>query len=144
VTLRVRALEARLRRLKEVTRRLRVYLSRGTDRLTADEDLAWLVERGLQLGCEIVLDVANHVLAGGFGRSVETYEQVLDALAAEAVLSPQLRADLRGLGGFRNVLVHDYLALDPARVATALERAPEQFDRFAGEVHAWLGTRTAG
>ena len=141
MTLRPRALEARLRRLKEVARRLRRYRERGSHRLGEDEDLAWLVERGLHLGCEIVLDTANHVLAGAFGRSSETYEHVLDALAAEAVLSPQLRADLRGLGGFRNVLVHDYLELDPARVAAALERAPEQFDSFANEVHAWLARR---
>ena len=141
MTLRARALEARLRRLKDVTRRLRRYRERGANHLAKDEDLAWLVERGLQLGCEIVLDTANHILAGAFGRSVETYEQMLDALAAEAVVSPELRSDLRGLGGFRNVLVHDYLELDPARVVTALERAPEQFDRFASEVHAWLAQR---
>ena len=139
--LRARALEARLRRLREVTRRLRRYRERGMDRLARDEDLAWLVERGLQLGCEIVLDTANHILAGAFGRCAETYEQMLDALAAEAVLSPELRSDLRGLGGFRNVLVHDYLELDPARVTAALERAPEQFERFAREVHAWLARR---
>lgn len=141
MTLRPRALEARLRRLKEVARRLRRYRERGGDTLARDEDLGWLVERGLQLGCEIVLDTANHIAAGGFGRTAETYEQMLDVLAAEAVIGSDLRMDLRGLGGFRNVLVHDYLELDPARVIAALEKAPEQFDRFAGEIHAWLARR---
>lgn len=141
MTLRPHALEARLRRLTQVTRRLRRYRERGSDQLARDEELQWLVERGLQLGCEIVLDTANHVLAGAFGRSTETYEQLLDSLAAEEVMSPELRADLRGLGGFRNVLVHGYLEIDPARVTAALEKAPEQFERFATELHAWLSRR---
>jgi uncharacterized protein YutE (UPF0331/DUF86 family) len=144
VTLRPRTVESRLRRLLQIARRLRRYRERGPASLQSDEDLQWLVERGLQLGCEIVLDTGNHILAGAFGRSPETHEQILDALAAEGVLSAELRADLRGLGGFRNVLVHDYLDLDAARVAAALERVPEQLERFAREVHAWLAGRGAG
>ena len=141
MTLRTRTIDARLRRLGEVIRRLRTYRSRGADRVREDEDLQWLVERGLQLGCEIVLDLGNHVLAGAFGRTTDTYEQILEGLVAEGVISAGLRGELKGLGGFRNVLVHDYLDIDPARVAVALERAPEQFERFAAELHAWLATR---
>ncbi len=141
MTLRPRAIEARLRRLQQVVRRLRRYRDRGADLLRSDEDLQWLVERGLHLGCEIVLDVSNHVLAGAFSRTPETYEQILDGLAAEAVLSAGLRAELKGLGGFRNVLVHDYLDVDPERVIAALARAPERFEAFAAEVHRWLATR---
>ncbi len=141
MTLRPRALEARLRRLNEVTRRLRRYRDRGPDRPAKDEEMQWLVERGLQLGCEILLDTANHILAGAFGRSTETYEQMLDSLATEGVVSAELRSDLRGLGGFRNVLVHGYLEIDPARVTAALQTAPEQFERFASEVHIWLARR---
>jgi uncharacterized protein YutE (UPF0331/DUF86 family) len=141
VTLRPRAVEARLRRLQQVVRRLRRYRERGPDALRRDEDLQWLVERGLHLGCEIVLDVGNHVLASAFARSPDTYEQILDGLAAEGVLSPGLRAELRGLGGFRNVLVHDYLDVDVERVIEALAHAPERFEAFAGEVHRWLAAQ---
>lgn len=141
MTLRPRAVEARLRRLHQVAGRLRRYRARGAEALRQDEDLQWLVERGLHLGCEIVLDVGNHVLASAFSRTPETYEQILDALAAENVLSAALRAELKGLGGFRNVLVHDYLDVDPDRVLATLERAPERFESFAAEIHRWLATR---
>lgn len=141
MTLRPRAIEARLRRLQQVVRRLRRYRDRGADQLRTDEDLQWLVERGLHLGCEIVLDVGNHVLAGAFSRTPETYEQILDGLATEGVLGAGARAELKGLGGFRNVLVHDYLDIDPERVIAALASAPERFEAFAVEVHRWLATR---
>jgi uncharacterized protein YutE (UPF0331/DUF86 family) len=139
VTLRRPAVEARLRRLHAVSRRLRRYRAEGAERIRADEDLQWLVERGLQLGCEIVLDVGNHVLVGAFSRPSESYEEILTGLAVEGVIGADLRAGLTGLGGFRNVLVHGYLDLDLDRVVQILEHAPERFERFARELHDWLG-----
>lgn len=141
MTLRPRAIEARLRRLHQVAGRLRRYRDRGADQLRNDEDLQWLVERGLQLGCEIVLDVGNHLLASAFSRTPETYEQILDGLAKEGVLSGALRAELKGVGGFRNVLVHGYLDVDTERIISALDRAPERFESFAAEIHRWLAAR---
>lgn len=141
MTLRPRSIEARLRRLQGVARRLRGYRTLGRVRIEGDEDLQWALERGLHLGCEILLDVGNHVLAGAFGRTTETYEQILEALEAEGVITPRLRGALGGLGGFRNVLVHDYLDLDMDRVFAALETAPERLETFAGELHAWLARR---
>jgi len=141
VTLRRRSVDARLRRLHEIIRRLRRYRARGEDALRTDDDLQWLVERGLHLGCEIVLDVGNHILAGRFHRTPESYEQILEALASEGVISVALRAEMRGLGDFRNVLVHDYLGIDPERVCEGLAKAPEHFERFAGEIHGWLAAQ---
>ena len=138
MTVRRSAIDARLRRLENVVRRLKRYRARGADRIRDDEDLQWLVERGLHLGCEIVLDVGNHVLVGAFGRSSETYEDILTGLAAEGVIDAALRSDLFGLGGFRNVLVHGYLDIDLDRVLAALDTAPERFGRFGRAVHEWL------
>src|SRR5262249_2299096 len=135
VTVRRPAVEARLRRLEHVVRRLKRYRARGDDRIRDDEDLQWLVERRLQLACGIVRDVGNHVLVGAFGRPSETYEDILTGLAAERVIDPELRSELAGLGGFRNVLVHDYLDLDIDRVLEALQQGPERFKRFARAVH---------
>ena len=35
---------------------------------------------------------------------------------------PRLASELRGMAGFRNVLVHGYVAVDPAIVRDVLER----------------------
>jgi uncharacterized protein YutE (UPF0331/DUF86 family) len=62
-------------------------------------------------------------------------------LKPEAVRSRLLkltRERLKGLGGFRNILVHDYLRLDPDLVATKLTRAPQDFSEFALAVRRWL------
>jgi uncharacterized protein YutE (UPF0331/DUF86 family) len=141
LTLRRQAVEARLLRLQNVVQRLRKLRAVPLERFRSDEDVQWLAERGLQLGCEIILDIGNHVLSGAFGRPAETYEAILTGLGREGVLSAELVEEVGGLGGFRNLLVHAYLDLDPERVWTILQRAPDRFERFVQEIAGWLATR---
>jgi len=58
-------------------------------------------------------------------------------LGRERVLSAAL---VEEVGGFRNLLVHADLDLDPGRVWEILQRAPDRFERFAREVSAWLAS----
>ena len=40
------------------------------------------------------------------------------------MIGAPLREELKGLGGFRNILVHGYLRVDPDRVARSLQVSP--------------------
>ncbi|RMH18250.1 MAG: DUF86 domain-containing protein [Acidobacteria bacterium] len=129
---------ARLLKLEEVIsglEELRAEHRAGLPRNLRD---LWSIERGLQLGAEILLDVGNHVLSASFGITAEDYEDILEQLARRRVIGAELYGRLKGLGGFRNVLVHMYLRIDPERVAQALDTAPELFTAFAAAVRAWL------
>jgi len=103
----------------------------------------WAVERGLQLGAEIVLDVGNHILSAHFGVSTQDYEDIIIQLGTHNVIGASLREELKGLGGFRNILVHGYLRVDLDRVAHFLQVSPSRFSEFARAVRAWL-EKTAG
>ena len=78
---------------------------------------AWVAERGLQLGAEAIFAIGNHVLSAHFGVSPKDYEDIIVQLAACGVIDDAVRQRLKGLGGFRNILVHGYLRIDPDRVA---------------------------
>ncbi|HEX9670062.1 MAG TPA: HepT-like ribonuclease domain-containing protein [Thermoanaerobaculia bacterium] len=54
------------------------------------------------------------------------------------MIEDELRARLAGLGGFRNILVHDYLRIDRELVAESLARAPRDFSDFAMAIRRWL------
>jgi uncharacterized protein YutE (UPF0331/DUF86 family) len=129
---------ARLLKLEEVISRLEDIARAGVAMPSATFRDAWAAERGLQLGAEIVLDVGNHVLSAHFGVSAEDHEDVIAQLERCGVIDHELRERLKGLGGFRNILVHDYLRLDPERVATQLTRAPRDFSDFAAALRVWL------
>lgn len=138
MVLRPEAIRQRLLRLEEVISRLEELAAIGPTELRAGFRDAWAAERGLQLAAEIVLDIGNHILSAGLGVSAQDYEDIITQLGAHGVIGPALRDRLRGLGGFRNLLVHGYLRLDADRVADQLRSAPARFSEFAAAVRAWL------
>jgi len=140
MVLRADAVRERLLKLEEVISTLEAI---GQPTSAGDPRDAWARERGLQLGAEIVLDVGNHILSAHFGVSAQDYEDIIAQLGARGVLEPELRARLKGLGGFRNILVHGYLRLDPARVEAYLQRAPTDFADFTRAIRGWLERATA-
>ena len=130
------SIRARLLRLEEIVSEL--------ERLRRDEigyvrlSDRWAIERGLQLGAEIILDLGNHVLTAGFGVSSDSYDDIIHHLGRCGVLSSELHRQLEGLSGFRNLLVHDYLRLDGDRVMAIFDRAPETYSAFAQAIRDWL------
>ena len=138
MVLRPEAVRERLLRLEEVISRLEDLRRLGGTAPAGDFRTAWSAERGLQLGAEIVLDIGNHVLSAHFGVSALDYEDIIEQLGVAGVIEPTLRDRLRGLGGFRNILVHDYLRLESRRVDDFLARAPGDFSDFAAAIRAWL------
>ena len=138
MVLRPEALRERLLRLEEVVSRLEEINRQGAAALADSFRDAWAAERGLQLGAEIVLDIGNHILSAHFGVSAVDYEDIIDQLGATGVVDRALRERLRGLGGFRNILVHDYLRLELRRIEEFLARAPVDFSDFIAAVRGWL------
>jgi uncharacterized protein YutE (UPF0331/DUF86 family) len=137
VVVRPEALRERLKRLEEVISRLEELEAAGP-RAGGDFRSGWAIERGLQLAAEILFDVGNHILSAHYGVSPTDYEDILEQLGAHGVIGAALRERLRGLGGFRNVLVHGYLRVDLERVEEALRRAPSDFSAFARAVRGWM------
>jgi uncharacterized protein YutE (UPF0331/DUF86 family) len=140
VVLRPEVVRERLLRLEEVVSRLEELAQPGATASGSGFRDAWAAERGLQLAAEIVFDVGNHILSAHFGVSAQDYEDIIAQLGVHGVIDPGLRARLKGLGGFRNVLVHGYLRIDPERVAEHLRAGPPRFADFARAVRAWLAT----
>lgn len=138
MVLRPEAVRQRLLRLEEVVSRLEELARLEPQAPGRDFRSAWAAERGLQLGAEICFDVGNHILSAHFGVSPQDYEDIIVQLASHGVIDDRLRDRLKGLGGFRNILVHGYLRLDPDRVARSLTTAPADFTDFAGAVRGWL------
>lgn len=137
MVLRVEALRKRLLKLDEVVAHLVALSARDPAALAKLPD-RWLVERGLQLGAELLFDIGQHILSAHFSVSPGDYDQIARQLAAHGVLAPELAARLKGLGGFRNLLVHEYAELDPVRVLDHLADAPADFVDFSAAIRRWL------
>lgn len=130
--------ERRLAELDEILVQLAEYRGASGQTLRADLGLRWAVERGLIAAAGVVFDVADHVLSGHFGDHAEAYEGSLERLHDRSVISDAVYERVRGLGGFRNILVHRYASIDPVIVAEHLEDAFTVFSSFATEVLGWM------
>jgi uncharacterized protein YutE (UPF0331/DUF86 family) len=78
--------------------------------------------------CQCVIDVSAE-LAARQGERFEDYTEAIRALGRNARFPADLVRELEPLPGFRNVLVHEYVALDLDRVVEALGRL-EPIERF--------------
>lgn len=130
----------KLLEINEAVSHLRAWLPVGVERLETDQQLRWAVERGLQVAAEALFDAGAHVLAAEFQEAVDEYRQIPKRLLARGVLSAATTEQLKGLAGFRNVLVHEYVDIDPTRLVTGLDRLGD-FDAFVGDVERWLQAR---
>jgi uncharacterized protein YutE (UPF0331/DUF86 family) len=119
---------------------LRPHQGKPIAALTADREALWVVERGLQLCAQNALDVASH-LAASAGRDVPDYGAAIDRLGELGILPAAFVARFRGIAGFRNVIVHGYLDVDPARVHQLLNERLGDFAEFARHVSAFVDSR---
>lgn len=127
----------RLLALDEALQVLRRHQGRSVEELVSDPEERWIVERGLQLCAQNVLDVATH-LAATTGRDVPDYAAAIDRLAEMGILPPDFAARFRSVAGFRNVVVHAYLDVDVALLHRLLNEHLDDFSAFAGHVAARL------
>ena len=70
--------------------------------------------------CQLIIDIAGE-LSARRGQRFEDYTEAIRNLAADERFPGSLVRDLERLPGFRNVLIHEYVALDMRRVVDALE-----------------------
>ncbi len=81
------------------------------------EDIALL---NIQRAIQAAIDLAQHVIATEGYELPDSLGHTFVVLARRDVIDAQLGERLRRMVGFRNVLVHEYQALDPAIVDSIL------------------------
>jgi uncharacterized protein YutE (UPF0331/DUF86 family) len=124
---------AELRRHLEHLRELRPRVE-GSATLERDLSLHNDVLFSLLTVCQLVIDIAGE-LSARQGDRFEDYTQAVRNLARDDRFDADLVEALTPLPGFRNVVVHDYVALDLDRVVEALDQL-EPVERFFTVVHS--------
>jgi len=110
---------AELQRHLDHLRTVRPRVS-GTEALQRDLSLRNDVLFSLFTICQLVIDIAGE-LAARRGDRFEDYTQAVRTLASDARFPEHLVRRLERLPGFRNVIVHEYVALDLGRAVQALD-----------------------
>lgn len=97
-----------------------------------------LADRNLQVAAECIFDIGGHIIAEkGLGTPGD-YEDIIKILGKKGVIGKGLAKRLKGLGGFRNILVHDYMGIDYEKVYSNLKINLKDFSDFIKDVQAYI------
>ena len=118
---------AELRRHLEHLKQIRPRVT-GPESLERDLSLHNDILFSLMTVCQLVIDIAGE-LSAQRGDRFEDYRQAIHNLAKDDRFPSDLVQELERLPGFRNVLIHDYVALDMNRVMEVLAQL-EPIERF--------------
>lgn len=126
----------RLKKLDGYVRSLRQLQAVPLNEYLDDDNLQTIVERKLQLAIQVCMDIASYLIAQlGLG-SPEEPENIFAVLGKEGLLSRDLAHKMTGTVRLRNILIHDYLEIDPSIVHHNLVTDLDDMDRFAQEITA--------
>ena len=120
----------RLAELRRHVDHLREIGPRVTDRVALDRDLSLHndVLFSLLMVAQLVIDLAGE-LSARRGDRFEDYTEAVRNLARDPRFPADLVQELERVPGFRNVVIHEYVALDLDRVVEALHHL-NPIDRF--------------
>jgi len=121
----------------------RLIATVSRDKFTAELGTQWMIEHGLQLAIECVLDIGNHLVTGEQLGTPQSYREIIELLGQRGILPEDFVTRVRSMPGFRNILVHDYLAVDPSIVWDMLHDGPAQFREFISHIAAHLRTQSS-
>jgi len=113
------------------------YRTLTLDEYRADWKVQRIVERTLHMAIETCIDIAGHVLADRELGAPTTYAESFTLLGTHGLLPPELAQSLARMTGFRNILVHEYTAVDAAIVLRILRKDLQDLERFHAAARAW-------
>lgn len=129
----------KLNELNKYLQQLRKYEGVDKEELENNLDKLWIVERGLQLCIQVILDIGNHVVSEK-GVVVEQYSDIFEELIKQGVISENYGNRIRGMAGFRNILVHEYADVDIEILVEVLNNSLSDFEQFALYINNYIET----
>ena len=128
----------RLEALKTYLAELDSYAQYSLDELKSDFVKYRAAERSLQLAAQTVVDIAAHIITADYNTRVQDYRQAIESLGQEGVLPPTFAERLAPIASFRNILVHEYLAVDSAKVYDILVHGRVDLQEFGQRIVEYL------
>lgn len=113
---------------------LHQYKSVGAKEIAKNKSLQWSIERGLQVTIQAVLDIGSHILSDKKANGWNTYKEIPIKLNEHGIITKTLSKKISLMAGLRNILVHDYLEVNPKEIENILRNNLEDFKKFAIQI----------
>lgn len=132
---------ARLRLIRELLDDLEDVGEATKERLEQERLTRRAIERILGQLVDLAVSVNGHVAAALLDRGPSDYRNSFRLAAEAGAIGEDLARDLAPSAGLRNVLIHEYTAIDLDRVARSVPVALDGYRRYVSEVARFLKER---
>lgn len=95
-------------------------------------------ERLIQLIVECASDINSHVVIESGHRPPEDYTSSFIKAAEVGLVTHELANKLKGSGGMRNIIVHEYMEIDDRKIYEILPVAISDFKEYIRQVDNFL------
>lgn len=138
MTVSVKLVQERLRLISSFLEDLDLVGDVDEARLQSDRIVRHAVERILTQLVDLAVSVNGHISAAVSGNAPGTYREFYHAAAKAGAITPQLAAELAPSAGLRNILTHEYVAVDLSILAGAVPMARRLYKEYVRQVAAFL------
>lgn len=92
----------------------------------------------LQVSIQHVTDIGAHILAAGPLATPGDYREVILEMGRHKIIPYDFAQKISPMAALRNILVHEYLTVDPARVYEILQNRLDDFEQFIEYIYDYL------
>ncbi|EPD50534.1 DUF86 domain-containing protein [Paenisporosarcina sp. FSL H8-0542] len=96
------------------------------------------LERIAQNIIESMIDVGNSMIDGFIMRDPGSYDDIIDILTDEKVISVEMDAPLKEVIGLRKMLVRDFMSVNHKEVQTILQSNFQELRQFPASIEHYL------
>lgn len=117
--------------LRKQLEMLAPYRALTVKEVTDEVEKRYIVERLLEISIQSILDCSRMLVTLEDWRGARDDREALLILVDRAVISVALAKRLLQAKGFRNILVHEYAEVDPARLHAYLQEGVDDLQEFS-------------
>jgi len=92
------------------------------DDFKKDKILRRFIERTLHMAIETCLDISNHIISYEGYREPKNNQDIFQVLIENEIIDTKKGEELKKMAQFRNVIVHDYIRVNPEIVYSILKK----------------------
>ena len=135
-------IESHLQNMEEALANLGRYRNLSLEEFRDDLSLVWIVEKGLEILIQNLLDIGAHILASEIKTDWDDYGEIILKLGHHGIIPIDFSERIQGMAGLRNILIHEYLRVDVPKLHDYLENRLGDFTEYMSFVQEYLGEKT--
>jgi uncharacterized protein YutE (UPF0331/DUF86 family) len=134
-------IETHLENMDTALANLRRYDHLTPEDFSKDLSYIWIAAKGLEILIQNLLDIGAHILASEIKNDWDDYSEIILKLGQHKIIPKPFAEKILGMAGLRNILVHEYLRVDPHKLHDFMQNRLTDFADFMAHIQDYLDAK---